>query len=353
MTVTNAPLIVSSRFEQADGHTLAGYQRTGGYSALRKALGMDPSAVTDEVKTAALLGRGGAGFPAGTKWGFLPPNVLPRYVVVNGDESEPGTYKDRILMERDPHQLIEGLLICCYAVGAAQAFLYVRGEMALAQERIATALNEAYEAGYVGKDIMGSGYSVDIVLHWGAGAYIVGEETALIESLEGERGMPRLKPPFFPATKGLYMQPTIVNNVETLSNLPWIVENGGAAFAALGNGKSTGTRLFAVSGHVNRPGVYEVEMGVTTFRDLIEHYCGGIRDGRAAQGVHPGRRIIAVVLRGAPRPRAVQADGRRRRFDAGFGRDRDHGRDDRRREGVLAARPLLRSRVVRQVHAVP
>ena len=202
MTVTNAPLIVSSRFEQADGHTLAGYQRTGGYSALRKALGMDPSAVTDEVKTAALLGRGGAGFPAGTKWGFLPPNVLPRYVVVNGDESEPGTYKDRILMERDPHQLIEGLLICCYTVGAAQAFLYVRGEMALAQERIATALNEAYEAGYVGKDIMGSGYSVDIVLHWGAGAYIVGEETALIESLEGERGHAAVEAPVLPGDEG-------------------------------------------------------------------------------------------------------------------------------------------------------
>ena len=288
MTVSNAPLIVSSRFEQADGHTLDGYRRTGGYTSLRKALGMDPAAVTEEVKAATLLGRGGAGFPAGTKWGFLPPNVLPRYVVVNGDESEPGTYKDRILMERDPHQLIEGLLICCYAVGAAQAFLYVRGEMALAQERIAAALNEAYAAGLVGKDIMGSGYSVDIVLHWGAGAYIVGEETALIESLEGERGMPRLKPPFFPATKGLYMQPTIVNNVETLSNLPWIIEHGGAAFAALGNGKSTGTRLFAVSGHVNRPGVYEVEMGVTTFRDLVESYCGGIREGRALKAFIPG-----------------------------------------------------------------
>jgi NADH-quinone oxidoreductase subunit F len=160
--------------------------------------------------------------------------------------------------------------------------------MALAQERIAAALNEAYKAGLVGKDIMGSGYSVDIVLHWGAGAYIVGEETALIESLEGERGMPRLKPPFFPASKGLYMQPTIVNNVETLSNLPWIIENGGAAFAALGNGKSTGTRLFAVSGHVNRPGVYEVEMGQTTFRDLVEHYCGGIREGRALKAFIPG-----------------------------------------------------------------
>ena len=342
MTITNAPLIVSSRFEQADGHTIEGYQRTGGYASLRKALGMDPAAVTEEVKAANLLGRGGAGFPAGTKWGFLPPNVLPRYVVVNGDESEPGTYKDRILMERDPHQLIEGMLICCYAVGAAQGFLYVRGEMALAQERLAAALNEAYKAGFVGKDIMGSGYSVDIVLHWGAGAYIVGEETALIESLEGQRGMPRLKPPFFPASKGLYMQPTIVNNVETLSNLPWIIENGGEAFAALGNGKSTGTRLFAVSGHVNRPGVYEVEMGVTTFRDLVEHYCGGIREGRALKAFIPGGASVAVAVRGAPRPAALQANRGRRRFDARVGRDRDHGRDHRRRAGVLADRPLLR-----------
>ena len=183
----------------------------------------------EEVKAASLLGRGGAGFPAGVKWGFCPPGVWPRYLVVNGDESEPGTYKDRLLMERDPHQLIEGVLIACYAVGAAQAFLYVRGEMALAQERIAAALNEAYAAGYVGKDILGTDFSLDIVLHWGAGAYIVGEETALIESLEGNRGMPRLKPPYFPAAKGLYLQPTIVNNVETLSNLPWIITNGGDA----------------------------------------------------------------------------------------------------------------------------
>ena len=190
-----------------------------------------PTRSSSEVKTASLLGRGGAGFPAGVKWGFCPPGVWPRYLVVNGDESEPGTYKDRILMERDPHQLIEGVLIACYAVGCAQAFLYVRGEMALAQERIAAALNEAYAAGYVGENILGTDFSVDIVLHWGAGAYIVGEETALIESLEGNRGMPRLKPPFFPAAKGLYLQPTIVNNVETLSNLPWIITNGGAAFA--------------------------------------------------------------------------------------------------------------------------
>lgn len=290
MTVTDAPRILTSRFDVADGHTLAGYRATGGYQALAKALTMDPDAITAEVKTANLLGRGGAGFPAGTKWGFLPPNVFPRYVVVNGDESEPGTYKDRPLMELDPHQLIEGILICCYAVRAAQAFLYVRGEMALAQERLAAALNEAYEAGLVGKNIQGSDFSVDITLHWGAGAYIVGEETGLLESLEGNRGMPRLKPPFFPASKGLYLQPTIVNNVETLSDLPWILLNGGEAFAKLGNGKSTGTRLFALSGHVNKPGVYEVEMGVTTFRDLFEapEYGNGLRPGRTLKAFIPG-----------------------------------------------------------------
>jgi NADH-quinone oxidoreductase subunit F len=211
-------------------------------------------------------------------------------MVVNGDESEPGTYKDRMLMERDPHQLIEGVLIACYAVGLAQAFLYVRGEMALAQERIAAALNEAYAAGLVGKNILGTEFSVDIVLTWGAGAYIVGEETALIESLEGNRGMPRLKPPYFPAAKGLYMQPTIVNNVETLSNLPWIVTNGGEAFAALGAENSRGTRMFAVSGHVRNPGVFEVEYGVTTFRDLIEApiYCGGVRNGKKLKAFIPG-----------------------------------------------------------------
>ena len=208
MVVTDAAPIVSTRFALDDGHTLERYLATGGYEGLKVALAKAPTAVADEVKAASLLGRGGAGFPAGTKWGFCPPGVWPRYLVVNGDESEPGTYKDRLLMERDPHQLIEGVLIACYAIGAAQAFLYVRGEMALAQERIAQALNDAYAAGYIGKNILGSDFSVDVVLHWGAGAYIVGEETALIESLEGNRGMPRLKPPFFPAAKGLYLQPT-------------------------------------------------------------------------------------------------------------------------------------------------
>jgi NADH-quinone oxidoreductase subunit F len=289
--VPTGPEIVSSRFEASEGHTFDAYVRSGGYTALRKALTtMTPEQVHEEVKTAELLGRGGAGFPAGTKWGFLPPGVLPRYIVVNGDESEPGTYKDRILMERDPHQLIEGVVIAAYAVGAVQAFLYVRGEMALAQERLAQALNDAYANGFAGKGICGTDFSVDVTLAWGAGAYIVGEETALIESLEGERGMPRLKPPYFPASKGLYMQPTIVNNVETLANLPWIIENGGVAFKALGAPTSTGMRLFAVSGHVERPGVFEVPHGTTTFRMLFEapEYCGGLRQGRSLKAFIPG-----------------------------------------------------------------
>ena len=290
MAVTDAPKIISSRFGYTDSHTLERYVATGGYKGLEAALAKKPADVVEEVKTASLLGRGGAGFPAGVKWGFCPPGVFPRYLVVNGDESEPGTYKDRLLMEKDPHQLIEGVLIACYAVGCAQAFLYVRGEMALAQERIAQALNDAYAAGHIGKNIHGSDFSVDIVLHWGAGAYIVGEETGLIESLEGNRGLPRLKPPFFPAAKGLYLQPTIVNNVETLANLPWIVTNGGAAFAALGAENSKGMRMFAVSGHVRNPGVFEVEFGVTTFRDLLYApvYGGGIRGGKQLKAFIPG-----------------------------------------------------------------
>jgi len=356
VTDREIPRIVSARWDLADGHTLERYRETGGYAALEKAVTtMTPAQVHEEVKAASLLGRGGAGFPAGVKWGFTPPGVFPRYLVVNGDESEPGTYKDRIIMERDPHLLIEGVLLACYAIGAAQAFLYVRGEMALAQERLAQALNDAYAAGLIGRNILGSDFSVDVVLHWGAGAYIVGEETALIESLEGLRGMPRLKPPFFPAAKGLYMQPTVVNNVETLSNLPWIVANGGAAFADLGAESSKGTRLFAVSGHVRNPGVFEVEFGTTTFRDVIfgERYADGIRDGNRLKAFIPGGRLGAVVLRGAPRP---AARGRRRGrggLDARLGRHRRHGRDDRRGEGRLADRAVLRPGVVRQVHALP
>ncbi len=286
----DGPHIVTSRFGFDDSFTLARFEATGGYAGLRAALDRTPADVHTEVREASLLGRGGAGFPAGVKWGFCPPAVWPRYLVVNGDESEPGTYKDRLLMQRDPHQLIEGSLIACYALGLSQCFLYVRGEMALAQERIATALNEAYAAGYVGKNILGTDFSVDIILHWGAGAYIVGEETALIESLEGNRGMPRLKPPFFPAAIGLYGKPTIVNNVETLANLPWILLNGATEYKKFGSDTSPGTRLFAVSGHVARPGVYEIEHGVTTFRELIygERFCQGIRDGHELKMFIPG-----------------------------------------------------------------
>ena len=284
------PKIVSSRFEFEDSYTLQRYLATDGYKGLRAALGRAANEVHDEVKSATVLGRGGAGFPAGTKWGLTPQGVYPRYLVVNGDESEPGTYKDRLLMERDPHQLIEGCLIACYAAGLSQCFLYIRGEMALAQERVAAALNDAYAAGYVGKNILGSKFSVDIVLHWGAGAYVVGEETALIESLEGNRGMPRLKPPYFPAAIGLYGQPTIVNNVETLANLPWLMLNGAEAYTAIGTKTSPGTRMVAVSGHVNRPGVYEIVNGITTFRDLLykEEFCGGIRNGNQLKAFVPG-----------------------------------------------------------------
>jgi len=290
MTITNAPKIITSRFGTPDSFTMQKYEMSGGYTALRSVLAMQPGEIIEQVKGANIQGRGGAGFPAGAKWGFLPPDVFPRYLVVNGDESEPGTYKDRMLMELDPHQLIEGVLICSYAIQAEQAFVYVRGEMALAQERIANALNEAYAKGYVGRNIMGTDFSLDVTLHWGAGAYIVGEETALIESLEGSRGMPRLKPPFFPAVKGLYHQPTIVNNVETLSNLPWIMNNGFDKFAELGNERSKGTRMFAVSGHVRTPGVFEVELGKTTFRDIIMDpvYGGGMLDGRSFKAMIPG-----------------------------------------------------------------
>lgn len=286
----NRPRIVTERFEYEDSFTLERYRATGGYEGLRKALQQPAAAVHEEVKSATILGRGGAGFPAGTKWGLTPQGVWPRYLVVNGDESEPGTYKDRLLMERDPHQLIEGCLIASYAAGLSQCFLYIRGEMVLAQERVATALNEAYAAGYVGRNVMGSSFSVDVVLHWGAGAYVVGEETALIESLEGNRGMPRLKPPYFPAAVGLYGKPTIVNNVETLSNLPWLMRNGAAAYTAIGTKTSPGTRMVAVSGHVKRPGVYEIVNGTTTFRDLLygEEFSQGIRNGNALKAFVPG-----------------------------------------------------------------
>ncbi len=286
---SGVPRIVTAGFDDPESYTIERYLARGGYQGLRKALGMDPEAVVAEVDRASLLGRGGAGFPAGRKWSMLRPDPVT-YLVVNGDESEPATFKDHALIERNPHQIIEGTLIASYAVQASQAFIYVRGEFALGLERMQTALNEAYAYGAVGRDIFGSGFSIDIVVHPGAGAYICGEETALLESLEGKRGFPRIKPPYFPAAIGLYGQPTVVNNVETMANLPWIVLHGGAAFASLGAGRSTGTRMFALSGHVRRPGVYEVEMVKTTFRDLIfsEQLGQGLREGRTVKAFVPG-----------------------------------------------------------------
>lgn len=282
--------IVSSRVHQEDAHTLESYKNAGGYKALEQVLSVTPESVVNTVKEASLQGRGGAGFPAGNKWGFLPPEIYPRYLVINGDESEPGTYKDRVLLERDPHLVLEGVLITAYAIRADQAFIYIRGEMPLAHERMIKAVNDAYADGLIGRRVLGRAWGIDVVVHWGAGAYIVGEETALIESLEGNRGMPRLKPPYFPAVKGLYLQPTVVNNVETVANIPWIVHNGGKAYTDIGGETSKGTRLFALSGHVNKPGVYEVPLGVTTFRDLIEkpEFGDGVLDGNALKAFIPG-----------------------------------------------------------------
>ena len=281
--------ILTTRMEAypQDSHTLERYQATDGYKAAEQALtSMTPEAVHEEVTASNLRGRGGAGFPCGVKWGFLPPDTRPRYLVVNGDESEPGTFKDRQLLERDPHQLIEGTLLAAYAIDCHQAFIYIRGEYPKPARRVEKALAEAYAAKLLGSNIFGSGFDLDITLHIGAGAYICGEETALLNSLEGRRGEPRIKPPF-PAIEGLYGKPTIVNNVETLSNLPWIVLNGGAAYAAIGPEGSSGTRLFSLSGHVRKPGNYEIVMGMT-FRELIDDLGGGVRDDRAVKCFIPG-----------------------------------------------------------------
>ena len=279
--------ILTHRMEEhrTDSHTMARYAASGGYAGLRKALTMKPEEITAEVKASDIAGRGGAGFPTGVKWGFLAP-THPRYLVVNADESEPGTFKDRMLMERDPHQMLEGTIIAAYALGVNHAFVFVRGEYPRAARRVQVAVEEAHHAGFLGEDILGSGFSLEVTVHLGAGAYICGEETALLNALEGKRGEPRIKPPF-PAVAGLYGQPTIVNNVETLSNLPWIITNGGAAYAAIGPEGSKGTRLFSVSGHVERPGNYEIVMGMT-WRNLIYDVAGGVRNGHDLKCWIPG-----------------------------------------------------------------
>ena len=269
--------IITAHWDVPDYFTLEGYRRFGGYSALPKALGMDPDAVIGTVKDTGLRGRGGAGFPTGLKWSFVPQNDgKPHYLVVNADESEPGACKDVPIMIANPHALIEGVIISSYAIRANHAFIYIRGEVPQAIRRVATAVREAEQAGLLGDNILGSGFSLRIVVHSGAGAYICGEETALLDSLEGYRGQPRLKPPF-PATHGLYAAPTVVNNVETITNIPWIINNGVEWFRQFGTEKSPGFKVFAVSGHVARPGIYEAPLGIT-MRELLD-YAGGVIGG--------------------------------------------------------------------------
>ncbi len=274
---------------------LAVYERTGGYSALKDALRkFTPEQLIEEVKTSGLRGRGGAGFPTGMKWSFLPKDVFPRYLCCNADESEPGCFKDRYLIDKSPHQLVEGLLIAAYALQVHTAFIYIRGEYHDQRVALERAVEEARAAGYIGKKVAGSDFSCDVIVHGGAGAYICGEETALIDSLEGYRGQPRLKPPF-PAIKGLYGQPTVVNNVETLCTLPHIVQRGGAWFATTGTEKGKGTRLFCCSGHIEKPGVYEMELG-RPIRELLEEHCGGMWKGRQLKAFQPGGGSMQVLL---------------------------------------------------------
>jgi len=265
---------------------IAVYLKRGGYTALRKALKMPPEELTATVKDSGLRGRGGAGFPAGLKWGFMPKEPVTKYVCVNTDEGEPGTFKDRLLVEHDPHSIIEGVIISSYAVGAHRAFVYIRGEFFLGVKRWIKAIDEAYAYGFLGEDILGSGFDLDLSVHRGAGAYICGEETALINSLEGKRGEPRMKPPY-PAQVGLWDHPTLVHNVETLANVPHIVNNGADWYHSIGTEKSTGSKLFCVSGHVREPGNYELPLG-TPLRTIIEEYAGGMRGDRPLKAVIPG-----------------------------------------------------------------
>jgi NADH-quinone oxidoreductase subunit F len=264
------------------------YRRQGGYKAVEQALkNMTPSAVLDEVKKASLRGRGGAGFPAGVKWGFVPQSVpKPRYLCVNADEGEPGTFKDRYLMNHNPHLLLEGTIIASYAVGIHTAFIYIRGEYEAVALRLEAAIAEACQNGYLGKNILGTGFDLEVAVYRGAGAYICGEETALLESLEGKRGHPRLKPPF-PASVGLFQCPTVINNVETLSNIPFIIRNGADWFLKKGLPKDGGTRIFGVSGMVKRPGIYELPLG-TKLRTIIFDHAGGMKEGKQLKAVIPG-----------------------------------------------------------------
>ncbi|MFH1844509.1 MAG: NADH-quinone oxidoreductase subunit NuoF [bacterium] len=286
--------ILSTRFGRNDGHLLRVYESEGGYTALQKVLAdLSPEAVREEVKAAGVRGRGGAGFPAGVKWGFVPPDAEEIYFFVNADESEPGTFKDRFILDYDPHLMIEGAIISCFAVNAKLCFIYIRGEFGWLVDRVQQAVDEAYAAGHLGVNIHGSGFGLEMLVHKGAGAYICGEETGLINSVEGKKGQPNIKPPF-PAVSGYLGKPTIVNNVETVANVPFIINEGAAAYRAFGTEKSAGTKLWSVSGPVQNPGVYEVPLGIP-FREFFHDYLGGMADGETLKAVIVGGSSVPVL----------------------------------------------------------
>ncbi|MBU6278444.1 MAG: NADH-quinone oxidoreductase subunit NuoF [Actinomycetales bacterium] len=293
MVTSGLTPVITEYWDVADLSTLDGYRRLGGYQGLAAALRMSPDDVITRVKDSGLRGRGGAGFPTGMKWGFVPQgDNKPHYLVVNADESEPGACKDIPIMMANPHALLEGVIIASYAIRANHAFIYIRGEVPQAIRRVARAVAQAQQAGLLGRNIQGSGFDLEVVVHAGAGAYICGEETALLDSLEGYRGQPRLKPPF-PAVAGLYASPTVINNVETIANIPYIIERGTDWFRQFGTEKSPGFKVFAVSGHVNRPGIYEAPLGIT-MRELLD-YAGGMRDGAPVKFWLPGGSSVPLL----------------------------------------------------------
>jgi NADH-quinone oxidoreductase subunit F len=293
MAAAATPILLFKDIDEPGLRTLEVYERRGGYGSLRKALAITPEAVLEQLKASSIRGRGGAGFAMGTKISFLPKGSMDKYLVCNADESEPGTFKDRELMQKTPHTLIEGIVIASYAAGANRSFIYIRGEYELQADMLDAALQEARTAGYIGENILDSGHSLSLVVHRGAGAYICGEETGLLDSLEGKRGNPRLKPPF-PANQGLYQGPTLINNVETLATVPAIIDMGGEEYAKLGVETSTGTKLVSVSGHVTRPGNYEIELGIPS-REIIYGLAGGPPEGREVKCWFPGGSSAPVL----------------------------------------------------------
>lgn len=285
--------LLSEHYDDDNFRSLEGYKAKGGYEVLPNAFKMKPEDIVAEVKAAGLRGRGGAGFPTGVKWGFLPDNGETRYLLCNADEGEPCTFKDRMMMERAPHQLIEGMIISAFAINSPKSYIYIRGEYVYAAKVVEEAIKEAYEAGYLGKNILGTGFDHDMDIYRGAGAYICGEETGMISSLEGKKGQPKLKPPF-PAVQGYLKKPTIVNNVETLAAVKYIIRDGSAAYKKHGTEKSAGTKLFSVAGDVNKPGNYEVPLGYPLM-DLIEKECGGMKDGRSLKAAIPGGTSAPII----------------------------------------------------------